>query len=485
MILIFIYYIINYLFAKFSFDIQFLQNNNFNEDYSLLFIKPENLSKTELVEKFKELSSSKSLDNLKDTKVENKITMKDLFKSYYLRLLSFILKFYSILTKITLFTILFNFLRKMKLIRFIWTIINSFLFSIFGIIFSDFYGFKEIYEIIKYYWILYVDFIHETKLYKIFSKILGVINEPVIEKTEVKNDNKLEEIQIIENKEDNSYDFPSSDQQIKTKKTWDLENHWGDSENPEINKNSPYNTYFLIVISIITVSLIYVYWDSIYSWFGKIKPDEGSNSPTVKPEIDSPTEIQSFDLTNFKIDDYLPLSERYVELSKETMEVAKKLEMKIKFFKIFNNSFSEVQITKHSTDLIQMYENLKLKQIETIEIFNKLIKLNENTGNEIFTFKSKSVMLKNINTIQNIFNNSYDVIPNYNLDLTDLPVLEIVQESSPEMKSSILDVENLNSQVEKTWNVNTPSSPTSDSSETTIKSPFKKGFLKGKDIEKN
>jgi hypothetical protein len=38
----------------------------------LVFIKPENLSKTELVEKFKELSSSKSLKDLKNIKNEDK-----------------------------------------------------------------------------------------------------------------------------------------------------------------------------------------------------------------------------------------------------------------------------------------------------------------------------------------------------------------------------------------------------------------------------
>lgn len=121
-----------------------------------------------------------------------------------------------------------------------------------------------------------------------------------------------------------------------------------------------------------------------------------------------------------------------------------------------------------------MFENLKIKQIETIEIFNKLIHLNENTKSEIFTLKSKYLMLKNINSIQNILKESFDVIPNYNLDLTDLPILNIIEESSPEMKASVLDVENLYTQIEKTWNIDT--SPKSDKSDETIKSTFSKGF---------
>ena len=71
---------------------------------ALVFIKPENLSKTELVEKFKELSSSKSLENLtnndkkdENKKDEDKLTIKELLKSYYFRLTGFIFKFKNLL----------------------------------------------------------------------------------------------------------------------------------------------------------------------------------------------------------------------------------------------------------------------------------------------------------------------------------------------------------------------------------------------------
>lgn len=63
----------------------------------LVFIKPENLTKTELVERFKELSSSKSLNELK--KEEKQISQKDLLKSYYLKILSFLVRFYEVLIK--------------------------------------------------------------------------------------------------------------------------------------------------------------------------------------------------------------------------------------------------------------------------------------------------------------------------------------------------------------------------------------------------
>jgi hypothetical protein len=95
--------------------ISFVLNNG------LVLIKPENLTKTELIEKFKNLSSSKSLKDLKNIKNEggDKIRIKDLFKSYYSRLSAFIYKYKALITKITLFTIIIKYIRKFKLLRFI------------------------------------------------------------------------------------------------------------------------------------------------------------------------------------------------------------------------------------------------------------------------------------------------------------------------------------------------------------------------------
>jgi superfamily I DNA/RNA helicase len=125
----------------------------------LVFIKPENLSKTELVERFKELSSSKSLNDLKnikseDKKDDDKITIKDFLKSNYFRLSAFILKYkklISFMNKIALFTILIKYLRKIKLMSFIIRIINYIFLSTFGIFITDIYGLKEVIAGIEYY----------------------------------------------------------------------------------------------------------------------------------------------------------------------------------------------------------------------------------------------------------------------------------------------------------------------------------------------
>ena len=133
--------------------ISFILNNG------LVFIKPENLTKTELVEKFKKLSSSKSLKDLKnikneDKKDENKITFKEFLKSYYSKLSSFIFKYKNLITfmnKIALFTILIKYFRKIKVMRIIFRIINYIFLTTFGILMTDIYGLKEIIAQIEYY----------------------------------------------------------------------------------------------------------------------------------------------------------------------------------------------------------------------------------------------------------------------------------------------------------------------------------------------
>jgi hypothetical protein len=103
------------------------------------------------VEKFKELSSSKSLEDLKnikneDKKDEDKITFKEFLKSYYFRILAFILKFKKLITKIALFTILIKYFRKIRIMRIIFRIINYIFLSTFVILIIDIYGFKVILE---------------------------------------------------------------------------------------------------------------------------------------------------------------------------------------------------------------------------------------------------------------------------------------------------------------------------------------------------
>jgi hypothetical protein len=147
-----LYLILIILIAIIESFISFIFNNG------LLFIKPANLSKTELVEKFKELSSSKSLENLKNKntkdinkKDEDELTIMKLFKSYYSSLSNFIFKINNLITKIVLFAILMKYFRKIRLMKFIIRIINYIFLSTFSIFITDIYGLKEIIIQIEYY----------------------------------------------------------------------------------------------------------------------------------------------------------------------------------------------------------------------------------------------------------------------------------------------------------------------------------------------
>jgi hypothetical protein len=253
-------------------------------DNGLVFIKPENLSKTELVEKFKELSSSKSLKDLKnikneDKKDEDKITIKDFLKSNYFRLSTFILKYKNLITfmnKIALFTILIKYFRKFKLMRFIFRIINYIFLSIFGIFISDVYGLKEVIAGIEYYWMEYINFIHESKIYKMFVKIFYVVND--INKSEIiENKSEIINDKVVENKFESKIinsELPSSGSELKNEKIIHDKTSWGDEKENWFRLNKD---LLILGLSIVSLGLIYIYWDSIIELFKNVKPDLGKD----------------------------------------------------------------------------------------------------------------------------------------------------------------------------------------------------------------
>jgi hypothetical protein len=257
----------------------------------LVFIKPENLSKTELVEKFKELSSSKSLNDLKNIKNEDKkdgdkITFKNYLKSYYIRLSAFILKYknlISFMNKIALFTILIKYFRKFKLMRIIIRIINYIFLSTFWIFIKDIYGLKEILAQIEFYWMEYVNLIHENKIYKTLVKIFHVVSDEnkseVIEDKSKVVENKSEIIKDKSETISKLNEIPSSGKELKNEKiVHDKTSGGNEKENWfQVNK------YFWIGLSIISLSLICVYWDSISGLFNNIKPDDDGSTTTETP----------------------------------------------------------------------------------------------------------------------------------------------------------------------------------------------------------
>jgi hypothetical protein len=426
---------------------------NFSWD-GLVFIKPENLSKTELVEKFKELSSSNSLKDLKNKKDEIKeiISVKEFLKTYYSKTLAFIFKFKNLITKIALFTILIKYIRKIKFLNYIFKIINYILLSTLGIFISDIYGLKEIIAEIEYNWMIYVNFIHETRIYKSLIKIFHVImdedkTEVVKDESEIIKPGKVSNSEIDGNKE--SYDFPSSGREFETEKIF----HDKISERNTRENWFELKTYFLVGVSIICLALTYVYWDSIIGLFKSTKPGDGSNPipPIVEPKINSPTEIQMLDLSNLKLDDLSLISEHYQNLCENMQMVGDKLRNKINYYKLFKDSFTNKLASEKTNELINLFENLKAKQGEAIHVFNKLIQLNKTAETDIFKYNDRTRMLTNLNSIQKLLGESKDIVPDYNLNLDGLPHLYLGDYTPLGTEQSTSNVKALNEEVEKSW----------------------------------
>lgn len=262
---------------------------------SLVFIKPETLTKTELVEKFKELSSSKTLKDLKKDEVntdKNKITFKEFLKTYYSKISNFIIKYKNFITKIALFTILIKYFRKIKLLRFLFRIINYIFLSTLGIFISDIYGLKEIIAEIEYYWMNYVNFIHESKIYKTLVKIFHIVSDEnkseVIEDKSKIVENKSELIEdLLKSKSNlNDSEIPSSGNELKNEKIVHDKTSGGDEKENwfELKK------YFLIGISIVSLTFIYIYWDSISELIKNVKPDDSSSDGSKTPIFLDPQE---------------------------------------------------------------------------------------------------------------------------------------------------------------------------------------------------
>jgi hypothetical protein len=56
--------------------------------------------------------------------------------------------------------------------------------------------------------------------------------------------------------------------------------------------------------------------------------------------------------------------------------------------------------------------------------------------------------LKNLKIIEKFLNKGFDVIPDYNLKLSELPLIDSMKLTSSELIASTSDVQNLNSQLQ-------------------------------------
>lgn len=170
----------------------------------------------------------------------------------------------------------------------------------------------------------------------------------------------------------------------------------------------------------------------------------------MRPEINSPTEIRTIDLSNLKIEDYSLISDKYLKLCEETQVVGDNLRRKLGFYRLFKDTLPINSINEKTNEIITLFDKLKTQQEDGIHIFNKLNQLNNTIEKDVFKYNDKTRFLSNLNSVQKLLEESRNIIPEYNLNLDSLPDLNIGDYISSEIEQSTSIVKNLNEEVQKT-----------------------------------
>jgi len=127
---------------------------------------------------------------------------------------------------------------------------------------------------IEYYWMEYVNFIHESKIYKTLVKIFNIVTDE--NKSEVIEDKS----KVVENKFESEIiksEIPSNGRELKNEKIIHDKSSGGDEKENWFKLNK----YYWIGLSIVSLSLIYIYWDSIIELIKNVKPDDDDSSTTT------------------------------------------------------------------------------------------------------------------------------------------------------------------------------------------------------------
>lgn len=404
-----------------------------------------------------------NLKNIKKDQLINKIqelqteSDKNKNKSLFLIMIDYLINYKNWLLKLTLISYTILFIRKYSLFKKFWSIISMAFTFVFGISLYDIYGWNLFNEILN--------FIRQSWLYEYFSTLLT-------------SKESNQEIKIIEEKENillnkNKIEDNKEELENVTNRYWETEmdeiSNIKDNRNNlrdyEIDKPFYYNKYFIIGLSIISLSLIYFFWENITDLFNKNKDiDPGSDSGTIRPDINQ-NEIELQDNSNLN---FIVLEDSHEKLSKETLSILQELEKHINIYDSVKDNLQFKDKTEGTLELIRLFENLKLKYIENVDLFNKLKELKLNNSN-ILKVEDEIIWLKNLKIIEKFLNKGFDVIPDYNLKLSELPLIDSMKLTSSELIASTSDVQNLNSQLQNEWNISSPPRVASPSPETTIR----------------
>ena len=409
------------------------RNNKFTKSMDL-----KNIKKDQLINKIQELQTESD---------------KNKNKSLFLIIIDYLINYKNWLLKLTLISYMILFIRKYSLFKKFWSIISMAFTFVFGISLYDIYGWNLFNEILN--------FIRQSWLYEWFSTLLTSKENnqeiEIIKENILLNENKIEDNkQELENVTNRYWETEMNE-------ISNIENNRNNLRDYEIDKPFYYNKYFIIGLSIITLSLIYYYWENITNLFSK-DIDPGSDSGTIRPDIIQ-NEIELQDNSNLN---FTRLEESHEKLSKETFSILQELENHIKLYETVKDNLQFKDRTERTLESIRLFENLKFKYIENVELLNNLKGINVN-NTDLLKPEDEIKLLKNLGIIEKLLSKCFDIIPEYDLKLTELPLIDSMKSTSSELIASTSDVQNLNSQLQEEWNISSPPRVASPSSDTTIK----------------
>lgn len=226
----------------------------------------DKLTKSELVET---LEGIKSKDKSVEKPKISKLTLSDIYNKLIYLL--------TLIKKLTIISLILKLLSKVKFIRIVWVGFNSFIAFIFGLAYSDVYDFKDLFDMVTNSYYQVVESLHKSKLFKLLVKILkstkDLDDSPVLPKEEIKVTPKevpKQETTIL-HKEDSVTEKPYTQKDFsrwhtedKKWKSYDIENNRRNIENTtKVDGSFIERNFWAIAISVISLSLIYYYWDNI------------------------------------------------------------------------------------------------------------------------------------------------------------------------------------------------------------------------------
>ena len=168
-----------------------------NSNLGLDFIKSENLKKSELLQKVKELSSSIEKEKIKS---KNEDSLINKTKNYFSLILKIFFTFKALLLKLTFLSLVVQILKKYKIFRRVWFLLNTLVLTIYGIFLFDnsFFDFiKNLFNEIHIISWNVIEYLSDTKFYHFLSNLFS--NNEVIDTKEVIGRKQSINKEIIQN----------------------------------------------------------------------------------------------------------------------------------------------------------------------------------------------------------------------------------------------------------------------------------------------